>query len=725
MKITTNKLEYQFKYDELNEKYSGAVVQVPDKNDFTEFHKLLENDDVISYTFIKFQYFLLLLKKDSTLCYTWDGKLKLDSIRFSPKVSLPQKITLYKNHFFQLLLNQLTDGDDLLPAKNLSSDLIITKSNWIKDIENFPKQIFGLQFQIGWDQTLSCNVVTYTATSKTDSDYDFYEFDNKRNIIRRNICKTSLELFEKNNILKRNEVEFVLLDDKSNFDESKIGVISKVIKNLEKHFGQLFEGGKIDFVNEPVIQFFNGKLPMTLPGRKDNKRTWHDFFGETINIYCSGQDKVSTELFGMIYDLFMESEELESYGLNFQRNNKSVEGLNIQVIRDARNNKEVKEEYELGTNKKWIQHITPDGLGKLNRNNKIQFHKIEDKDISTNPSVINTFENLFLKKQIAQKQMINIDPKLLDICSEYSFYYFEWVKKAVIKVTKLDIDKAGHMDFEQENIQLFKNNEETESEKLCFSILSKFGIKGDVRFIKSVWGSIEYAVKVGSDYIAVRNSDKQVFPNMELLPEKQAHADASKRLKICEVISNVEYLSENSNDAKYQKAAEMMISIMEENFDSDPDAVRVSVGEIKSKLKENKISFRKKAVSSICRDLEESYSYTFNNSSRQAKEIDLFVGFSGMGLVSENGRYYYFVGSTNKVQQKITRATRLRQIVAIIADDTKITEEKLIEDNFDNFMLLMNVGFVKIGQYTVNPFPIKYIREYCDHHYRKANLKKK
>lgn len=725
MEITTNKLEYQFKYDELNEEYSGATVYVPTQDDFVEFHKLLKNKDVITYTFIKNNYFLLLLKKDSVLCNTWDGKLEMNMIRFSPRVLLPNKITLYKNHFFQLLLNQLTAGDNLLPAKNLSSDLIITKPSWITDKENFRKQIFGLNFKVGWDQTLSCNVVTFTATSKKTSKYDLYEFDNKKNIIRRNIGDTSLELFEKINILKRNEVEFVLLRDMSNFDESKIGVISKVISNIEKHFGNFFEGGKINFVTTPVIKSFHEKLPITLPWNHNSKRTWSNFFGETINIYCSSDDEPSINFFNMIYDLLSKSKELGSYGINFKRNNKSVDGLNIQVIRDARNNADITERYELGTDKKYIQHITPDGLGKLNRKNQILFHKLKGKDISINPGIINTAENLSVKKQIAEKKLINFDPKVLEMCDKYSFFWFEWMEKAIVKVTKFHSDKSGNMIFTHHRVRLDKKNKESEYSKLCFGILSEFGIKNDIGFKKNFWGSIEYAVQVGSSFIAVRSCDKQIFPKIEVLRERQEHADSTKLIKASEIISNIKYLASNNDDLDYQKTAVLIISIIEENFDATPEGSRVAIGDVRTKLKDEKINFRTKVVKDICRDLEHNYSYTFNNSSRQTQEIDCFVGFKGMGLVMENGKYYYYVGSTNSVKETITRATRLREIVGIIPEENSTTQENLIIDSIEDLMKMMNVGFVRVNQYTVRPFPIKYIREYCDYQNRKAKLRDK
>ena len=70
---------------------------------------------------------------------------------------------------------------------------------------------------------------------------------------------------------------------------------------------------------------------------------------------------------------------------------------------------------------------------------------------------------------------------------------------------------------------------------------------------------------------------------------------------------------------------------------------------------------------------------------------------------NENNKQYYFVGIKGKgIQQQIARASIIREIKPV--DDSKLLFEKLLP--------LMNIDFVKNGDLTVIPFPLKYLREW-------------
>jgi|10_taG_2_1085330.scaffolds.fasta_scaffold03148_8 hypothetical protein len=72
-------------------------------------------------------------------------------------------------------------------------------------------------------------------------------------------------------------------------------------------------------------------------------------------------------------------------------------------------------------------------------------------------------------------------------------------------------------------------------------------------------------------------------------------------------------------------------------------------------------------------------------------------------LLEENGETLYYVGIKGEgIQQQISRASKIRGIKAY--QDSKII--------FDKLLPLMNVDFVKNGDLTVLPFPIKYLKEW-------------
>ncbi len=69
----------------------------------------------------------------------------------------------------------------------------------------------------------------------------------------------------------------------------------------------------------------------------------------------------------------------------------------------------------------------------------------------------------------------------------------------------------------------------------------------------------------------------------------------------------------------------------------------------------------------------------------------------------ENNKFYYFVGVKGSgIQQQISRASTIREIEIINGS----------EFLFDKLLPLMNIDFVKNGELTVLPFPLKYLREW-------------
>lgn len=78
----------------------------------------------------------------------------------------------------------------------------------------------------------------------------------------------------------------------------------------------------------------------------------------------------------------------------------------------------------------------------------------------------------------------------------------------------------------------------------------------------------------------------------------------------------------------------------------------------------------------------------------------------GMGIVRIDKSWQYFVGANTSLRQTIHRSSLLRQLYALQGDD------ETIKTMFPILEILMSVEFVRNGQYTVKPFPAKYLREY-------------
>jgi len=67
----------------------------------------------------------------------------------------------------------------------------------------------------------------------------------------------------------------------------------------------------------------------------------------------------------------------------------------------------------------------------------------------------------------------------------------------------------------------------------------------------------------------------------------------------------------------------------------------------------------------------------------------------------------YFVGSSAALSETVSRGFVIRQI-------SRCSGEPVDEEFAAKVMSLMIVDFVRLGQWTVRPFPAKYLREYKD-----------
>lgn len=80
---------------------------------------------------------------------------------------------------------------------------------------------------------------------------------------------------------------------------------------------------------------------------------------------------------------------------------------------------------------------------------------------------------------------------------------------------------------------------------------------------------------------------------------------------------------------------------------------------------------------------------------------EYFAAVLDIKYFEKNDKYYYFVGTAEKMlQQSIHNACLLREVISL---GKKIDMQELLK--------LMAVEFVRNGQYTVLPFPFKYLSE--------------
>ncbi|KRL81019.1 hypothetical protein FC17_GL002835 [Secundilactobacillus paracollinoides DSM 15502 = JCM 11969] len=141
--------------------------------------------------------------------------------------------------------------------------------------------------------------------------------------------------------------------------------------------------------------------------------------------------------------------------------------------------------------------------------------------------------------------------------------------------------------------------------------------------------------------------------------------------------------------------------------DSNPD-----LGDIKKVIKKKEITFKNKILQTIDNDLEETAGFAFSSSVRQKTNSAMLEGLQGIGLTKIANDFYYYVGSDKALKLSVNRAVMLRKLVVLDGDDSAVEKE------FPDFSKMMSVEFVRNGQYTVLPYPVKYLREFWNYEQR-------
>ncbi len=89
--------------------------------------------------------------------------------------------------------------------------------------------------------------------------------------------------------------------------------------------------------------------------------------------------------------------------------------------------------------------------------------------------------------------------------------------------------------------------------------------------------------------------------------------------------------------------------------------------------------------------------------------VENFNSLLGLKIININGTYEYFVGKKKEALKfSLPSSCVIRSVSPWINGELNNTGRVFL----DEFAHMLTVEFVRNGQYTVIPFPMKYLREY-------------
>ena len=269
-------------------------------------------------------------------------------------------------------------------------------------------------------------------------------------------------------------------------------------------------------------------------------------------------------------------------------------------------------------------------------------------------------------------------------CREYIYY-------------KANIKKDGTLTLSTFDSRKVPEDEEWELIDKIFRFYNK---KSNVKY-----HPVECIIYNDISKVNVIYKTKQfTLPNLDKLTADLALADKNKEVpkaKIYNWLLAFEKEIEEISEAEKIQIAKIRANIENETSDNIL---------LDSLLKDVKI----RRISRILDYFEDqdSDSPQFLLHARPKTGDNIFENFNsllGLKITKVNGIYEYFVGKKKKaLQYKLQGSCIIRSVSPWINGELNISGEVFL----DEFAHMLTVEFVRNGQYTVIPFPMKYLREY-------------
>lgn len=294
--------------------------------------------------------------------------------------------------------------------------------------------------------------------------------------------------------------------------------------------------------------------------------------------------------------------------------------------------------------------------------NNIQHITSEDFKLNSKASIKAIIKELVIKNDIRNKKISIID------WSKYN-YKNKWIFgiKSNIDFYFLTIEYNGVLSYEKFESDLFN---QSEYDELC----SIYDNDSNIEFIvKDDIGNINI----------IKRTNNFTLPEFEKI--------------------NDSLIKENS---KISIKKDVALSVVNEVFETEKvKEFENKIKQIENWNKENLLNcFKNRNDKKIFVDkVKQETGEVIKSYFRDKSRYEILDSQLDIHSFKENERNYYFVGIKGKgIQQSISRASVIREI------ETYGNSEYV----FENLLPLMNVDFVKNGDLTVLPFPIKYLREW-------------
>ena len=543
---------------------------------------------------------------------------------------------------------------------NLTGALYYRCSEW--RWKNF---IWFLNIHFDYDMLLQLSVTTFLRVTKNGN----YLFDENTGSFRKRLSVDDCrgELYIKHSYLKKhNTVDFIRYRDFQEFCKSKLGVMERFLRDVKEKLGNYLT----------LKAALPGETTIVKPKKRSNsddniKRLLADY---SLNISdCVDSELSKDVIVQLVHKLW------EKYHVEVQIGNLQKGMLNLRIIHNGNyygDHEELHDPHEDDVSGYIVQHVTVEDFVKKTTGEiaKHGFQKI--------------MEELQIKTDNQLRKMTAFDWESLQLSHPYLF--------AVRRRDPDDSDKKEYVYYQ------VKVNPDGSLDYDCFNSKEDVAFEKHEKLIRAYerlaaalyrqGSEIECVMEDGEgNYHAIGKTKEFTRPDTSILYDVLCQTQPKAVVPKEKLLSCLDTFIATH---EAQKSAALALKTQILQYEDIP--TKGSIHKMMN-MKSNDNIILNRWLHEECG----LWIYSEFKSAASGTEMKNLEKIQYYPDKWDGNSFYYFVGSKNGAKNTVSRACTIRRVTS---------ETKLITPDF--LFSMLAVDFVRHGQYTVIPFPIKYLREY-------------
>lgn len=691
----TNKLCLKFDYETVERDFD--IYQIKQKAEGKKYisqeilDSITEGQYVAAVQWIYGNTALVLLEKDKISTYAFKKKIRerFSDITVCQIKGLPDKKVREKYfgegdiQLARLLFNSLRSyKSEIFYRNNIMGKLFYQNPKWkSKDT------VYFVQMHLDYSFHLILKVVTFT---KDTGDSSGYVFDKSTGNFRRALKTDKGVKYIKKNKNAKSTVPFLNIENTEKFEASKMGVLKQFVEDVRTYLRDYIE---INFETMEEMMSHDKKWEKYSIKVKENKsKVYEKEAAKRLSSHMIAiVDECNTETSKKITDDFQAFLK-NVYGIGSMPDGSVSSGTyNLRIIHDKGYYKGENDLHDEIFNKCIVQHITVENYKKC--------------DPEKNPEFYAIIQELFIKEDIVNKQLTTFNWSETLGKSGKTWAFVSFRKEDVDKKAKkkdqytyyrVFIAPDGKLSFDSCAGRSWMRRKDEWKNIIGYHQELINRRESEKRYDENIEGFFYTDI---NDICTIYKTNACVYPRFNGIEEELLLLEADKELDKEQMIDALLHFKEDfpelvkKNKENFEKFLNELKNKKEEYVDKK--AFYKDIGEDigKGKLR---VSFNEY--------LRTEYRILLNFSKSKENlplyDLDAMTDIHySVSSDSDGELIKYFVGSAKALNRDVARRNPIRKIIG----KTLKAEE---------ILPMLTVTFVRNEQYTVIPFPYKYIREY-------------